>query len=349
MARFGTTVKDVFLWNGDSVSRERYDFVLRLVHCRMTLLLEGIEQADDLNVFVKREPHSYAKISDERYRLICAVSLLDTLIDRLLFSWLMRRVVASAGETPCYVGSTLTGCGYFSLRPKGRDYYCIDKSSWDWTVKPWMVSAFEVLVKQLCIEAPSWWGRLVSTRFRLLFEGAVFRFSDRTRVRQEVGGIMKSGCYLTIVMNSVLQTLIHHVARTRLGVDVPSPRTLGDDTFQRAFEGIERYLAELRLMGARPKPTHLTDYVEFAGMIVTDRAVVPAYWRKHLFSMKYGPETLNEKLKSYQLLYYFHKPMLALIRRAVLQNCPDSYISDIELEAIWHGASYVPKSVVYND
>lgn len=349
LARFGTTVADVFLWDGNSVSRERYDFVLRLVHLRMTMLLEGEDVADDLNVFIKREPHKEEKLEAGRLRLISAVSLVDTLVDRLLFSWLSRRVVASVGETPCFVGSSLLGGGYRGLRPRGKRYYCIDKSSWDWTVKSWMVKSFEFIVKSLCVEAPPWWGQLVSSRFRMLFEKAVFRFGDGTRVVQGTGGIMKSGCYLTIIMNSVLQTMVHHVAALSTPCYVPSPRTLGDDTYQEVFECLDIYLDRLRRIGARPKPTKPTDYIEFAGMISTDSMIVPAYWKKHLFQMQYGFETIAEKLRSYQMLYWFNKNMLSLVRSAVLRNCPEAYLADIELEAYWEGTSFVSSQFVFCD
>lgn len=62
---------------------------------------------------------------------------------------------------------------------------CVDKSAWDWTVQGWVVDAWKIALKRLCV-APE--------RFVALFESAVFRFHDGTRVQQDGKGIMKSGC-----------------------------------------------------------------------------------------------------------------------------------------------------------
>lgn len=70
---------------------------------RIQSLLSGEMEADDIKVFVKQEPHSWEKISEGRFRLISAVSMVDTMVDRIVFGDLVDRVLATAGETPVMI------------------------------------------------------------------------------------------------------------------------------------------------------------------------------------------------------------------------------------------------------
>lgn len=327
--RLGTTNKEILKWDGLNCDPERVAFVKAAVRQRFDALLSGVKVSDDLNVFVKQEPHKVAKLREGRERLILAVSLIDTFVDRILFGWLGRLVVSTVGRTPCMVGWSPVRGGWRLLNAhyKRKRVTCLDKSAWDWTVTPWMVRAWRDFIRALPVNAPEWWLDMVDARFEQLFEKAVFRFKDGTVVFQSVVGIMKSGCYLTIILNSVGQSLLHYVANSRLGYPLKQdqPHVMGDDTVQPLVLDLLAYVEQIRRLGAVVKEVSAQDFVEFAGFVFTDTGAWPCYWQKHLFSLQYA-ENLAETVYSYQLLYFHEPVMFAFLNRVALELGPEHVV-----------------------
>lgn len=279
-------------------------------------MLKGVKVADNLNVFVKREPTKTAKERLGRYRLISGVSLVDTMVDRILFGWLARLVVQKATKTPCMVGWAPIRGGWRLIPRLFRDnpVVCLDKSSWDWTVLPWMIQAFEQFVLELAVNPPLWWVDMVKLRFSLLYHHAIYQFSDGTEVLQEEMGIQKSGSLLTIIFNSVLQSICHYVAMDELGYEptLAQPIVLGDDTVQLEPPSVQQYIQALERLGPKIKEFKIHRWVEFAGFAFTRYTCVPAYWKKHLFELKYT-ENAIETLRSYQIIYAREPEMFAFL------------------------------------
>lgn len=272
--------------------------------------------ADPLKVFVKREPHKRAKIEDERFRLILAVSLVDAMVDRIAFGWLARNVLASR-STPVRIGFSLIDGGWREFRKKYlyRTVTAIDKSSWDWTVTEWLIEAMQSLVERLAEGCPQWQLELMRRRFDKLFRQAVFKFDDGTMVQQVGVGVMKSGCYLTIILNSMGQLLCHYLAAKEAGISPEGDMDiLGDDTIQGEIDNLEGYLAAFQSLGVIVK-AQTGSVIEFAGFIFTENTVEPAYTAKHMFKMS-SCDQLAEMLTSYQHLYAKSPAMLAFVRDA---------------------------------
>lgn len=298
----------------------KLDELKMLIYQRLIALATGDRQADHLRVFVKPEPHKKSKLEEGRLRLISAVSLLDTCVDRVLFTWLMQVALDNFLHTPSMVGWTPNRGSWRQLWVMfGGRSLSLDKSAWDWTVQGWLIDAIKSLIQELAVDAPLWWVECMDARFDLLFRRAVFEFQDGTVVHQMGKGIMKSGCYLTILANTLGQILTHVVACQETGDDprLTMPRALGDDTVQDGtkLKDVSSYCAALEHLGCKVKGGQTTVEVDFVGFEITEHACVPAYRNKHFFKQEYTSD-LPGFLMAMQMLY-FHAPAFYSYYRSV--------------------------------
>lgn len=329
LTTFGSTNGEILGWDGVGYNPERLSLFKSLVRGRFDNLLGGNMVADNIKVFVKQEPLKFKKLLEGRVRLISAVSLLDTMVDRVLLGWLGRRLLATVGSTPCLVGWSPVRGGWVQLsdRFKNTPVVCIDKEAWDWTVPGFLVDMWYDVVVELAVGAPSWWKRMVKARFGLLFERAVFQFEDGTVVHQEGKGVMKSGCYLTIILNSLGQSLLHYLTNIRMGrsPSFKQPYTIGDDTVQESFDGLIEYVRLMEQMGPVLKGAKVQHFVEFAGFAFDGKSCWPAYWQKHLFNLAHS-DHLVETLQSYQYLYVHEPVMYEFLRRVAGEVSPEALL-----------------------
>lgn len=332
LTTLGTTNGEILGWDGIQFDPAKVSLVKDCVRLRYSRLLAGEQDFDDIKVFVKQEAHKLSKIVEGRFRLISAVSLIDTFVDRILFGWMGRAMLNSVGRTPCLVGWSPVRGGWRMLSDKyrGRPTVCLDKEAWDWTVPEWMVDYWMQVIFQLAHRAPDWWREMVKLRFRALFRDAVFQFEDGTRVWQEVWGIMKSGCYLTILLNSLGQSGLHYVAADRCGDDPAEnePDVIGDDTAQKKIRNLLLYVAKLEELGVIVKGAKVKNHVEFAGFAWDGKVCWPAYWQKHLYNMAHSPN-LRELLQCYQYLYVHEPVMYEFICRVGLELDPSCVLPRI--------------------
>ncbi|APG75749.1 hypothetical protein 2 [Shuangao insect virus 9] len=302
---------------------------------RMLALEAGDLQADHIRVFVKPEPHKQAKLEEGRLRLISAVSLVDTCVDRILFTWCLEAALDNFLTTPSMIGWTpIYGSWRQLWALYGGSALALDKSAWDWTVQPWLIDAIRDVIKELAIDAPPWWQALVDRRFELLFQSPVFEFQDGTTVKQMGKGIMKSGCYLTIIANTLGQVITHFVACQQTGDNpvLSVPHALGDDTIQRGdrINDIGLYCAALEQLGCKVKGGQVaTDVVEFVGFEFREHSCVPAYREKHFYKQEFTPD-LGGFLYAMQLLYAHDPAFYAYYRRLAAEKVPSRVTSAIE-------------------
>lgn len=312
MSVYGSNNGEILGWNGLSYDEQRVSIVKEIVRARFDKLLAGELRFDNIKVFVKQEAHKLKKLENGDYRLISAVSLIDTFIDRILLGWLGRIVVQTAGQTPCLVGWSPVRGGWHQLsdRFRNKPVVCLDRSAWDWTVQGYLVDMWYEFICGLAINAPQWWRDMVRLRFEALFDKAIFQFEDGTIVHQERRGVMKSGCYLTIILNSVSQSMLHYLANARCGQPMAQnqPYTIGDDTVQDSFDYLQEYAERLEELGPILKGVKVRHFVEFAGFAYDGKTCWPAYWQKHLFNLAHTTE-LAATLESYQYLYV-HEPVM---------------------------------------
>lgn len=309
------------LYSNGFLRADRIDMLHEMVLQRVAQLHHG-PASDPIYVFVKMEPHKKSKIDEGRFRLISGVSLIDNLVARHVFGELFERFVEHWSDTPVKVGWNPFSGGQAHLWRVSKPYAMIDRSSWDWTFKEWEVDGvFEVLNRLMGGELPVW----VRNHFVSVFKHSIFYLGrDEIELKQIGGGMMKSGYYLTILVNSIAQVLVHKVACINLGVALPVPFCIGDDTLQPAA-GIlnpdgtyvdlgdgKSYCGELESLGHILKPEFDFNWIEFAGFKVNGYKVVPSYSKKHGFLVYHVDEELEaETLVSYARLYSLADETLA--------------------------------------
>lgn len=339
--RLGSTNKQVFGITGEGkCNLDNLRLIREAVKCRLVDVSKGNLVSDPLKVFIKQEPHKRKKIEENRLRLIMSVSLIDALVDRLLFMRLMYKVVNNFNKTNVMIGWSPIKGGYRMLDMlfPGKSM-SIDKKAWDWSVPGWLLSAVMSVILRLANDAPEWWQTAVRTRFECLFSRPIFKFQDGAEFRQQKPGIMKSGCYLTIFINSVGQLLLHEMAgHVLLCREISEPIiVLGDDTLQNYFPEFEKYVKYLESLGFVCEYEIHEGRREFAGFTY-DRDYIPAYKQKHLFALSYltTDRTIAEQtLQNYQYLYYFEPAMMKLIREMIrILDVPTAYVDDEALRAI---------------
>jgi hypothetical protein len=342
LSKYGTTNKQILLIDDfGNVNPDRFDLVKQIVRIRFDDVVSGKLIADDLNVFIKAEPITHKKFRENRDRLISAVSLVDTLVDRILFGWLQRKQRSSIGKTPCMFGWTPAYGGWKDLRAHfcGNPVLCLDKSSWDWTVQGHLVDFWYSFLTGLAIDAPLWWQRAVGVRLTMLFDKAVFRFKCGLRVPQVGRGIMKSGCFLTLTLNSVSQSYLHFLAALRVGEDPVStqPICMGDDTVQLEVLSPRAYVVAMESFGCIIKGLKVRNYIEFCGLSI-GRTCRPAYWKKYLFLLQYGD--VEDRLDFFQR-YFANVPEMRHFFQALAGiHAPGKQLSTNELLRYMNGEDY---------
>lgn len=339
MSNFGSTNGQALGWDGCSYDTFRVDFLKTTVKLRMNKILSGEPFADPLKIFIKKEPHKLTKIQSGKLRLISAVSVVDSMVDRVLLTPLLNLVVKTFHKSQVMIGWSPLFGGHQLLDTwfHGRtEYLMADRSSWDWTFPSWLIDDCLDLIERLAPRAPEWWFVLLRGRFKLLFEEPVLRFADQTDVRIPGKGVMKSGCLLTIFMNSIAQFIMHYNACLELSW-FPEDYAFvacGDDTLQDVLPNNEDYFAKLRDYGAVLK-VQVGSVMEFVGFEIFKTHSIPAYIDKHLFLLSHlskDHEIARSTLFAYQIMYAFHPQMLEHVRQiAESRGLFDAIISDRSL------------------
>lgn len=361
LARFGATNGEVLKYDiyRNTFDPQRVSILKSMVKNRLyaTINVEPTdlvnpEEAgvcDPIKLFIKPEPHKNEKVETGRLRLISSVSLIDSCVDRFLFLRLTYKVLRVVYEykTPVMVGWTPLKGGYTQIYrgwEKIEKFVCIDKSAWDWSLPYWLIRAMKEVLVTLADDAPDWWIQAVETRFICLFKDPQFAFSDFGKVRQGISGIMKSGCYLTILLNSIGQLMLHVLACLHLNrsdaIHEFMPKVLGDDSVQPEFDFVDDYVGYLTELGFVCKVEKL-DHIDFAGFIYKDKKFYPAYPRKHLFKLRYLPideQLAKSTLMNFQVLYAFDRDFLKMLQE-IARTCGriDAIVDMRRLLAITNG------------
>lgn len=301
---------------------------------------------DPIRVFVKQEPHKQSKLDEGRLRLISAVSLVDTMTDRIMFSWLSRKLLDNVGETPCMVGLSPVRGGHRWIYElfRGKNTRGLDMTAWDWTVPGWLFLALKDVVKSLALCAPAYWNDWVDVRWESLFKNAVFAFGDGTVVQQPTWGVMKSGCYLTIILNSFAQMIRHNLVLGVMNINPDSLITvfLGDDQTIEEFDRFSEYERITRSLGFLLKDSVVsTDEVHFIGFRFRRAGFIPEYAAKHVFRITHTPgDILGDVLSSYQILYAYLPSWFDWITRELVRVSPSRVLSVFEARMICSGKPF---------
>nr|QUS52862.1 hypothetical protein 2 [Hypera postica associated sobemovirus 2] len=273
---------------------------------------EGCKTAcDPIKLFIKDEPHNLKKAAEGRFRLIHSLSLVDQMVDRILFYPWYAVELKNVMKTTQKTGWSPIPGGYQALVeifPEDESI-AVDKSLWDWTMPEWVIAAYVEMKKNQCVGATDEYWRLVWARLACVVgPRSYFELPSGIRYRQTGWGIMKSGWLLTLSMNSAAQAFQHVLAWRRMGKSEKPPHVwaMGDDILARMKiddDDLERYWRSLETTGCLVKKIERRR--EFCGFhFVGKEGVTPLYPDKHRFILKYiEPKVEKETLMSYSLLY----------------------------------------------
>nr|QIJ56917.1 RNA-directed RNA polymerase [Scaphoideus titanus sobemo-like virus 2] len=311
--------------NGDGTfceSRLRavYEIVLRQISER---------EADPIRLFIKQEPHKASKVEKEAWRLISSVSVVDQIIDHLLFDPMNHKlaqnylyVVPQIGWAPLYLG--------WALIPSSG--VAMDKSGWDWSVRPWLAEVVLALRKRLCDNLTPEWEELASWRYQMLFGNPVYVTTGGRFFRQKQPGVMKSGCVNTISDNSIMQDVLNKVVELETGLTSSWMRTMGDDTLQSDPGDVPTYVSTLSKYCIVKDVKYA---VEFAGYRFGMKNIDPLYFQKHCWQLLHADPRYGDDIAiSYSILYHRSKkgPLIKSLARYIGRVPSDSW-----LDAIWDG------------
>lgn len=231
---------------------------------------------DPIRVFLKREPHKYGKRFDssgkelplKRWRIISSCSLVDELVDRVLYTLQNKTEIRRWHETPSMPGvgfsddASADSFFYKVLFPHaGKEFLLLDFSGWDWGLKQDMLFADADVRSNRC------GGKDMGTfRKRAVTVGfSVFVLDDGTYYEQCIRGIMKSGWLNTSSTNSRDRALITLLAVAKAAVareEDPLPLlryffiiAMGDDSVEEKHEETwDEFMFQLHQWGLRPDP-----------------------------------------------------------------------------------------------
>nr|UQB76105.1 RNA-dependent RNA polymerase [Flumine sobemo-like virus 16] len=171
---------------------------------------------DPVRLFVKQEPHPMKKIKDNRFRLISSVSLIDQIIERMIFGPQNKLEICLWDRIPSKPGMGMT------LDKQCRSLWTdlamshsrvpaaeADISGFDWSVQDWELWA-DLAIR---ISLGSFDDDLIKVAVNrwTCFMNSVFQLSDGTLISQDAPGLMKSGSYCTSSTNSRIRCLMAYI------------------------------------------------------------------------------------------------------------------------------------------
>jgi len=196
---------------------------------------------DPIRLFVKQEPHSEEKRANQRFRLIMSVSLVDQIIERLLFGSQNKEEIRRWMEVPSKPGMGLSDVQleqiWKEFSPLIGEAAQSDVQGWDWSVKAWELEAdAEMRIALTNCPTQSMYAKCVRNRVRCL-SLSVFSLSDGTLIEQLYAGIQKSGSYNTSSTNSRMRVLVARLIGAKWA------KAMGDDCVEQYVVGaVEKYL-----------------------------------------------------------------------------------------------------------
>jgi len=314
---------------------------------------------DPIRIFLKPEPHKVSKryntetgteLPRKRWRIISSCSLVDELVDRILYTWQNKCEIRNWHKTPSMPGVGFSDDNsadqfyYKVLFPQAdKDLNLLDFRGWDWGLKQDILDADADVRSNRC-------GSLDQGMFRkraLTLGFSVFVLDDGSMYEQCIRGIMKSGWFNTSPTNSrgrVLISLLHAAQAAVSRGDDPTPYleaffviAMGDDSVEEKHKGgWNDFINQLIKWGLRPDPDFqgdLTDinHVEFCSHTfdVTPFGQVRANLRNHLKSISkflYLPRSKRSPEQIAGLRVAFrHAPELALLEQMWCMLFPELY------------------------
>ena len=186
---------------------------------------------DPIRCFIKSEPHKASKLAEGRLRIIAGVSLVDNIIERILYRAQNKKEILNWESIPFNPGMGLHDEGLLKIRRKMERMSSLcesDISAWDWSVPGWMMEdAKDLRLLVAGLGKDTCFARLVEARYQC-HQKKVFYVGGKL-FSQERPGIVPSGSYLTSSDNSHMRYMAAMIVQTQGGEENPDAEVMGDD------------------------------------------------------------------------------------------------------------------------
>lgn len=265
---------------------------------------------DPVRLFVKNEPHTVAKIEAKRFRLIASVSLVDSLIQRFIFSEQNKAEVRNWETIPSCAGMGLEddhAVKFWRKLSKSACYTSTDVSGWDWSMAKWML-LMEADARDKLTHGPRWW-HVVQRRLLTLMAHKCYQLSGKRAKLYTLDepGVMDSGSQVTAASNSRIRVMMHLLAsgfplRFAGGFSCIS---MGDDAVERTFEDMAGKYSKLGLRLTDVKPVRGS--MEFCSHEITANACKSLNVDKSIYKFLIGDRT-RERYESLCVSALRHYP-----------------------------------------
>uniref|UniRef100_A0AAT9JFB0 RNA-dependent RNA polymerase n=1 Tax=Zootermopsis nevadensis sobeli-like virus 3 TaxID=3133524 RepID=A0AAT9JFB0_9VIRU len=234
------------------------------------------------------------------------MSLEDQMVDRILFSPFSEIEIRNCLRIPGKTGWSPLPVGFKAFRAMfSGDVLATDCTAFDWTFPEWVVDVLCTCYTDMLINPSEEYLQMFRSRWLQVLHHSTVRLPDGSRFEQLRSGLMKSGWYRTIGVNSAAQVLIHDLAALRVGIRNPIRLwTMGDDVLMSwpKSESDAAFVAALATTGILVKQAERSP--DFAGFRITADSVVPLYPRKHLFMLGFvSSEQASSVANAFQLMY----------------------------------------------
>jgi hypothetical protein len=190
---------------------------------------------DPCQPFLKNEPHPMRKVREKRWRIICAVSLVDQLVERAIFSPWCEVLRDHYPLLDCAIGigfsdSQLQEFGETIERETAERGYTpvsSDVAGWDKSVSYDMLRLESELVSNKIRDPQDFVHvRTAITVWMVTSSCVAYAMPDGRLLVKVDPGLMPSGSYRTTTANSVMRLLVAAMA------DSASARAAGDDCLE---------------------------------------------------------------------------------------------------------------------
>lgn len=210
-----TNNKVIDLMGVDRLAKILYDRINLLVVCGQLCYDSNLPEdlvrksmGDPVRLFVKNEPHKRSKIVDKRWRIISSVSLIDSLVERVMYGIRNGLMIDNWNLIPPKPGMGATDedinlmVGNLSDMLERGGLIDSDVRGWDWLRRKWLAFCRIYVVALWFDYDPD------SDAFRVLWNrevvatNPVFVISDGRMLTLLDNGIQLSGRYITSSGNS---------------------------------------------------------------------------------------------------------------------------------------------------
>lgn len=203
---------------------------------------------DPVKIFIKSEPHKRQKLVEGKLRIISNVSLVDSVIERILFRYQNGAEIRHWRTCPSKPGMGLHDAGLkdlydtFESQQREMELAESDVSGWDWNVKDWMMEDDMRCRARLAgaRKGSAYWHMLMARYYTVSLK--LFHLSSGEMIAQRVRGIQASGSYNTSAGNSRMRVILGYHA------GVVWIMAMGDDDVEN-FDATGKVAQKYKLFG----------------------------------------------------------------------------------------------------